>query len=124
MSSAQLAADRIHPFRPPACRDRYGATIQSSALTPDPATCPASEMSLCNSAAVAGARRNAVAPSPGLTRLDLGGGASGHRPGGDRILTSAFPESARRATRLAQAERLFYGWRLLAVGGKRPARVA
>jgi hypothetical protein len=25
-----------------------------------------------------------------------------HRPGGDRILTSAFPESARRATRLAR----------------------
>ena len=24
MSSAQPAADRIHPFRPPACRDRFG----------------------------------------------------------------------------------------------------
>jgi len=31
---------------------------------------------LCNSAAVAGARRNAVAPSPGRTRLDLGERAS------------------------------------------------
>ena len=50
----------------------------------------AAESRLSDSSAVAGARRNAVAPSPGLTRLDLGGGASGHRRGGDRILTSAF----------------------------------
>ena len=49
----------------------------------------------------AGERTKAVAPSGGGARSHLGDSASGHRPGGDRILTSAFPESARRATRLA-----------------------
>ena len=34
---------------------------------------------LCDSAAVAGARRNALAPSPGLTRLDLGESTSAER---------------------------------------------
>ena len=41
-------------------------------------------------AAVAGARRNAVAPSPRITRLDLGGSATPGRRAADRHRAVAF----------------------------------
>ena len=50
---------------------------------------------VCDSAAVAGAKRNAVAPSPGLARLDLGESESDELLGTAEIRTPAFRRSPR-----------------------------
>jgi len=56
---------------------------------------PNAECRLCDSAALAGTRTNAVVPSPGRARLDLGDSASDWLLGAAEIRTPAFRRSAR-----------------------------
>jgi hypothetical protein len=58
---------------------------------------------------------------PRRPRSDLGGGASGHRPEATD-LDERLPRKHSWGDSTGAAERLFYGWRLLAVDSERPRR--